>query len=486
MKLNPIAGLIILAVIIAFPIFGNISYYPIRLWDESRVAINALEMYKSGNRIVTTFNGAPDMWNTKPPLLIWIQVLFLKLFGVTDLSIRMVSPLAALATCLFIYWFFLVKMKKPWLGILTCLVLVTCKGYIKLHGVRTGEYDALLVLFTTMYLLYYFLFLQEKQNKYLYAFFISLILACLTKGIAALLFLPAVFLYTLADKNVLHVLRSKHFYIGIFLFIVFVPGYYLLREHYNPGFIDAVKGNEFGGRYQHSDQGAYATDKGYYYNLLQGRTFIRWLVLMYVGLGLGLLSTKKELRRITIYSFLAAAFYFFIVSLSHTKNEWYDLAVYPLLAIVTAVGLYIVCSFFATIGPDAPYVKYILITAFIVLVTWLPYSEIVTENISPEQQAWSAENDSITFYVRDILNNKRKGNGLQVAHAGYQADLLWYQLLLKDNNKPLPDVDYNNMTAGMEVIAFQKPVKEYIAAHYKTAVLDTFRTVSVYRIYGAQ
>jgi 4-amino-4-deoxy-L-arabinose transferase-like glycosyltransferase len=481
MKVTPFAGLIILLIIIAYPIFWNIDYYPIRLWDESRVAINAYEMHKTGNWIVTTYNWEPDMWNTKPPLLIWIQVLFIKLFGLNDLSIRMVSPLAALGTCIFLYWFFIKKFNQPWMGIMVCLILVTSKGYIRLHGTRTGEYDSLMVMFTTMYALYYFLYLEDDKKKYLYGAAITLTLAVLTKGIAALLFMPALFIFTLFRGKIIMLVTNPHFYIGIAIFAVFGVGYYFLREHYNPGFIEQVRENEFGGRYLETDR-TYENNYLYYYKFIQGKAFGRWLVLMAAGAILGLVSRDKLLRRLTLYSILTGVAYFVVVSLARTKNEWYDMACYPFFAIVTAAGIIVACRLLLKI-PNF-YVSHAMIGILIVLITWLPYKEIIAEHVKPEYQDWSQENDSITFYIRDILKGRKSGKDLLIAKEGYQADMDWYQLLLKEKGRQLDTVDYKMIPAGERVIAYQEQVKQYIAANYDTARLDSFNTLLVLQING--
>jgi len=42
------------------PIFGHLDTLPIRISDESRLAINAYEMLKNKNYLVTHFEGKPD------------------------------------------------------------------------------------------------------------------------------------------------------------------------------------------------------------------------------------------------------------------------------------------------------------------------------------------------------------------------------------------------------------------------------------------
>ena len=76
----------------------DIAERPIALWDESRLAVNALEMRQRGFSLVTTYGFAPDLWNTKPPLLIWLQAGSIDLFGAREWAIRLPSLLAAVAT----------------------------------------------------------------------------------------------------------------------------------------------------------------------------------------------------------------------------------------------------------------------------------------------------------------------------------------------------------------------------------------------------
>ena len=85
----------LLAILLYFPIFGHLDTLVLRQYDESRLAINAFEMFKDGNFLVTHFEGNPDMWNTKPPMMIWLQVFFINLIGLGELALRLPSAFAA-------------------------------------------------------------------------------------------------------------------------------------------------------------------------------------------------------------------------------------------------------------------------------------------------------------------------------------------------------------------------------------------------------
>ena len=183
-KLMHSAKFILLLLVLYFPLFGHLDTLPIRLFDESRLAVNAYEMHRGGSWIVTRFEGEPDMWNTKPPLMIWLQVLFMKFIGVNELAIRLPAALAAFLICIFFLSFTARRFKDPWLGIISCIVLTSTVGYIHVHATRTGDYDSLLTLFTTLYPLLFFSFIETRETKYLYYTFICLTLSVLTKVIS--------------------------------------------------------------------------------------------------------------------------------------------------------------------------------------------------------------------------------------------------------------------------------------------------------------
>ena len=252
MKLKQIIQYTVLAIIVLFPIFHKLGLDTIRDWDESRLACNALEMSENGNYIVTHFENQPDLWNTKPPLMIWLQVASCKIFGFNEIGIRIPSAIAALLTALCLLLFCLHFLKNKLWGFIAVIILVTSPGYISTHITRTGDYDALLTLFTTIYCLAFYLFLEsewKKKNIFLLISFAGITFAVMTKGVAGLFYIPILFLYTLFRKKLFTTLKNPFFYFGLLFFILFVGGFYFLREMSSPGFLKAVYENELGGRF---------------------------------------------------------------------------------------------------------------------------------------------------------------------------------------------------------------------------------------------
>ena len=159
------------------PIFGQLNRQPIRVWDESRHAVNAIEMYDNGNYVVTHFKGKPDHRYTKPPLLVWCQVGLMKLMGINELAVRIPSAIAALLTIMLIFWFSVKQLSSPLYGFIASLILVTSNGYVAIHGTRTGDPDSLLTLFTTIGAIMLFLYMEKDKYKYLAMFFAAMALA---------------------------------------------------------------------------------------------------------------------------------------------------------------------------------------------------------------------------------------------------------------------------------------------------------------------
>ena len=92
------SGVWLFLLLAAVFLYWDAANSPITLWDESRNIVSALEMRQTGLSLVTTYGYAPDLWNTKPPLLIWLIYASVELFGPTVWALRLPSMLASLGT----------------------------------------------------------------------------------------------------------------------------------------------------------------------------------------------------------------------------------------------------------------------------------------------------------------------------------------------------------------------------------------------------
>lgn len=320
------------------PLAFDLSQAPIQTWDEARQAINAFEMLRSGGHwLVTTFGHQPDLGNTKPPLLIWLQALSMAALGPSELAVRLPSLLAALGTVGLLYgagrW-----VGRPAWGLLAGAILTTMLGYLGPHLARTGDYEALLCLGVLAQLLATFAYAETGRRRYLAAAAAATAGAVLTKGVAGLLGLPALALYLLYTNTLWATLRRPAFWLAVAGAAALPALYYGLRERALPGYWAAVAANELGGRF---GRNLSATSRPLLYhvqNLLRYQLRPWWPLLPVAGLLLATAPATAARRLGALAGFFALS-WLLIITLSKTRLEWYPAPMLPPLALLLALGL---------------------------------------------------------------------------------------------------------------------------------------------------
>lgn len=473
----------LLFVLISIPIFGHLDTLPIRAWDEARLAVNAYEMLHNHNYVVTFAKGEPDMWNTKPPLMIWAQVTCMKLLGVSELSVRLPSAMAAFLTCLFLLIFALRYLKNFWFGFAAVLVLVTAEGFIGLHASRSGDYDAMLALFSTLAGLSFFLYVENKNRKQLFAFFAFMALAMLTKGITVLIFAPAFAIYALLRKQFLGLLKSRDFYLGAVTMFAVVLAYYFLREAYNPGYMRAVQENELGGRYLTVLE-AHQHSFWYYLNNLRDLRFSIWYLWIPAGLLLGLLSKDDKIRNLTSFSALMTVVFLLVISMSQTKLFWYEVPVYPFLAIIIASSISFVFEYVRSnhwINENlrlniAPYL-------FLFLVFIGPYKAILASTYLPVESKENQSYYALGYYLKDALRGKHDVQDKFVLYDGYNYQFHFYINLLQEEAIRVNFKDWKKLEAGDEVIMSQESMIKNLKDLYNLEFISQEGHITQYIIH---
>lgn len=103
--LNFAIPVLLLVVLSFFPIFLNLGEFHIRMWDEATYANNAIDMFTSGNYMVAEQLGQVDFYNTKPPFVLWCQVICMKFLGINELAVRLPSAIFGMLTILMVFFF---------------------------------------------------------------------------------------------------------------------------------------------------------------------------------------------------------------------------------------------------------------------------------------------------------------------------------------------------------------------------------------------
>ena len=414
-------GIFLFLALCYFPLFLHLDTLSLRQWDESRRGVNALEMATEGHWLVPHFEGHPDMYGTKPPVLVWLQAIGMKIFGVNELAIRLPSALAGLAT-VFLLWFFAHRiLERKLAGYFAGLVLLTSQIYIDKHAAITGDYDALLTLFQTFYLMCFYLFLKREENKYLYLTGLGVLLAGWTKGVAGLFFLPALVVFVFVQKKAKFIFTNKRVYLAGLATILGILSYYFLREQVNPGYLETVWGNELGGRFFEAREG-YQRPFGFYIAFLfKHQSFHPWIYLLPLGFLLSFWDKKsKDFSKLALFNILL---FTLIISSSKTKFEWYILPIIPISALIVALGLekmyHALESYLSLNGLKSIF----LFSAFILAFFAYPYYKIIQKVYVFEHSGWEAEKVAYASFMKRNPDIK----AYTILHPSYNGHVTFYK-----------------------------------------------------------
>lgn len=312
--------------------FHTLSFFKIIQWDESRLAVNAAEMYLNGNWLVTSFENQPDLYNTKPPLMIWLQTICIHLFGLNEMSVRLPSALAGLFCILLTGRIVYEKTSRTGLSAIAILLLSVSGGFIQLHGSMTGDFDALLTLFVLLAFRSFDQYIETEKKSALVYLILWQSLAIMCKSAAGFIPLPIWFLLLFLERK-WHLLPKMMLAAGLSLvpFLVYI----LVREAASVGYLAAIWDNDFHGRFSKALEGH--TSEWYYYivNLFTFR-YSYWIWLLPVAIVYAFISSDNSYKRYTL-GFLA---YLILLTVAKTRIHWYDMPLLPLISIIILLFIF--------------------------------------------------------------------------------------------------------------------------------------------------
>ncbi len=208
--------LVVIVSSLAFiPLIGNCNLFD---WDEINFAECAREMLVTGNYTTVQINFQP-FWE-KPPLYIWLQALSMNLFGVNEFAARFPNAICGVFTLLLIYLvgkkLFTIKFGIIW----SFLHLATMLPHLYFKSGIIDPWFNFFILLSCI-LFFYGTKYEGKRAFWPYTFSaISLSLAVLTKGPAALLIVCLTILAYVLYGRMLVILKTPSFYWFIFLTIL--------------------------------------------------------------------------------------------------------------------------------------------------------------------------------------------------------------------------------------------------------------------------
>lgn len=327
-----------------FPLFLHLDGPPVFNWDESLFGMRMLYLVDHG-RLLTSFSeyeGVYPIGNYKPPLITFLQALLFSLLGpdYLELSLRIPSALSTLGILILFLGISKDLTSRFHLGIVSGLILITSGGFLNLHIARTGDHDAPLAFLNLAALLAIWQYQRSSHTQsgkwYLFIFTLLVVLAFLTKTIAAFFFFPGILAYLIWKKRLFTLLKDPWIYVSAFALAGAIGAYYAYMNTIFPDFFRSEGGQVL--RYTKTLSG-HTHGFSYYLERLYTHSFFPWLLLLPFGIAQVVSHPKAPLKDLGLLFFLVCFFHYIIISFSATKLSWYDAYVIPLLSFLAALGL---------------------------------------------------------------------------------------------------------------------------------------------------
>ncbi|HEA52011.1 hypothetical protein LCGC14_0681860 [marine sediment metagenome] len=226
--------LVLVAVLVSR--FIGMAFFPFADTTEPRYAEIARLMAETGDWITPWFEPGVPFWG-KPPLSFWAQAGAIKIFGVSEFSLRFPSWLATLAM-VWLVWRLARQLWSVQVAQWSSLVFATMAlTYISAGAVMT---DSFLALGTTLTLVSFCLVMTGDGGRWRWLFFLGLVIGLLAKGPLALVLvgIPIVLWLLMSWREAINNLRKLPWWRGTLLTALLVCPWYILAELKTPGFLD--------------------------------------------------------------------------------------------------------------------------------------------------------------------------------------------------------------------------------------------------------
>ena len=332
---NQILHIIVLVFISSLILFPKIVNTPLNDWDEARYATSALEMVHSGDWVTVTYNHVPDLANTKFPLGTWLIAIDYKLFGVNEFAVRLWSVIFTILTTVLVYILGSL-IRDRWAGIISALVFITSIQVVIGHAGTTGDFDAGATFFLTLALLLFFLYYKKRKNKDLFYGMMAVAVGTMYKSFVPG-FIPLVifFLFLLFSKQLNEFINSKTIFRCVLIIIAIITPWLIARSLSDTSFVSELLGIDYWQRLTAPAPGAPYQFWFYLIQIIQ--SFSPWIYILPFGLFVVFRNYIKDKNK--DYLFLLVWFFtvFLMFSFASTKNFWYILPLFPVMAIMIGI-----------------------------------------------------------------------------------------------------------------------------------------------------
>ncbi len=365
-----------------FPVFHHLERLPILMWDESLFSLRALYIHLTGNYLYNfnLFEGMPDHANTKLPFTTWFQVISFKIFGVSELALRLPIGLIFSLTVIYIVGHFKAQFSNIWAGFVFGFVSITSTGFVSTHMLRTGDQDAPFACYMLIAAIAFLQYLESRKWKPLLVFTFFSLAALLTKNLLAGLLAPGLLLFALLTRQLTGILKEYKFWFACFVIAGVYSGLVIYYEMQYPGFLKRMWNYELVGRFTNAIEN-HDKPPFFYLTDLAFNKFIPYFFFLPIVFSLAFAKNITKQLRHSILGISAVLFcYLFIISFSKTQTPWYIAPVYLLGAYIIALGAVVLFEYLY----EQPKRFRTIFFLCLLPVSCLLYAQVLIKNLNPK------------------------------------------------------------------------------------------------------
>lgn len=326
-----------LAVVLGLLFAVLLGSRPLGAPDEARYSEIPREMVATGHYVTPRLDGVTYL--EKPPLFYWLQAASIKLFGLSEWSMRLWTALLAWIGCLATYAVgrFLFDRRT---GIIATVVLATSFLYYGMSHVVT--LDMAVSVFITLTLYAFLVGLKfpigPTRRWFMWAAFACAALAVLTKGLIGIVFPMLIIGVWILMLNRWRLLAEIYLPTGLLWFFVISVPWHVLAQLHNPEFF------HYYFIHQHFERFltpiSHRPGPPWYFVPVVLLGFFPWSPFLFqaVAANVAFGRETRQHRDLELFLFLWAALIFLFFSVSDSKLIPYVLPIFPALALL--VGRY--------------------------------------------------------------------------------------------------------------------------------------------------
>ena len=354
-----------LAIVSLFIFIFQLGRLPLYDYDEAHYAQVVRQTLQSGDFL--TLKRAGGEWFEKPPLILWLTMGSVKIFGENEFAIRFPAAIFSLLAIWGAYFLTFLLTNNFWAALCAGFLLLF-SGIFPASG-RQLRMDAPLTS-AIIWAVYSFVRGWKEPKMYLW-FWFWVAVGVMIKSAPALFACPITLIFSGVYKH-WDWIKNKYFWLGIPLFFaVAAPWHIYETVKFGLRFWNDYFGYHIFRRATQEILGGHATTWDYlkHFLLLNEPWFI--LVFIITALLFFYRVDKNAAYRLSVASFLSGIFIFFVFSAAKTKLIFYLVPVLAFEAVAVAAGAFFLFTAVAWRRKQAVFTAVFSIAFFIAITSTL-------------------------------------------------------------------------------------------------------------------